>query len=72
MFKVIYTKLFVSGNLKGLIVECSISAPDLDHASRYVGELGCSSKIHLDLFTKDEYHVLTPRIELNNISNAQY
>lgn len=61
-YTVKYTKVFETGLLKGLSVECLITHADLDHATRFVGALGCSSKLHEELFTKDKYHAVCARI----------
>ena len=61
-YKVKYTKLFNSGNLKGLTVECVVSHVDLDHAARFVKALGCSSKVHNDLITNAEYQAICAKI----------
>lgn len=61
-YTVKYTKLFTSGLLKGLSVDCLVSHPDLDHATRFVGKLGCSSEEHFELCTQDKYSALCPVI----------
>lgn len=62
VYTVKYTKLFLTGNLKNVTVECIVSHPDLDHATRFMRALGGSSRVQKELITGNEYLALVSRI----------
>ena len=67
MIKVLYTKNFVTGNLKGLTYPSVSSFQDLKHASEFISFLAQHTIVPVDSIDSSNYVV--SRIEMS-VSNA--
>jgi len=66
MHRVNYTKRFLTGNLAGFEVQCSVTEPDAEHALKFIERLAdCSYETPgIDCVTGAQFVVLYAETEL--------
>ncbi len=66
MYKVKFSRYFVNGNLKGIMVDSSLSFPTLELACDYVKFCHMHCKIPVKAFGGSDYTLHMSRIERSN------